>query len=91
MFAGVGYSIAHEATAPFTIKDGVIHTDKLKVAGNLFSMVGHGDINFLQNKLDFDIRIDVAGPGAVLTPLYKLFEYHGEGSLTKPIWRPKRF
>ncbi len=91
MFAGVGYSIAHEATAPFTIKDGVIHTDKLKVSGKLFSMVGHGDINFLRNKLDFDIRIDAGGPGAVLTPLYKLFEYHGEGSLTKPVWRPKRF
>ena len=91
MFTGVGYSVAHEATAPFTIKDGVIHTDKLKVSGTFFSMLGHGDINFLKNELDFDIRIDAAGPGAVLTPLYKLFEYHGEGSISKPIWRPKRF
>jgi hypothetical protein len=91
MFAGVGYSVAREATAPFTIKEGVIHTDKLRVSGKLFAMLGHGDVDFLRNKLDFDIRIDAAGPGAVLTPLYKLFEYHGEGSLTKPIWRPKRF
>lgn len=91
MFTGVGYSVAHEATASFTIRDGVIHTDKLKISGAFFSMLGHGDINFLKNDLDFDIRIDAAGPGAVLTPLYKLFEYHGEGSLTKPIWRPKRF
>ncbi len=43
-------------------------------------MLGHGNIDFLRNKLDFDIRIDAAGPGALLTPLYKLFEYHGEGS-----------
>jgi len=91
MFAGAGYSVAHEATAPFTIKDGVIHTDKLKVSGELFAMLGHGDINFLQNKLDFDVRVDAGGPGAVLLPFYKLFEYHGEGSLTKPVWRPKRF
>jgi len=91
MFAGVGYSVAREATAPFTIKEGVIHTDKLRVSGKLFAMLGHGDVDFLRNKLDFDIRIDAAGPGAVLTPIYKLFEYHGEGSLTKPIWRPKRF
>ena len=91
MFAGAGYSVAHEASAPFTIREGVIHTDKLRVSGKLFAMLGHGDIDFLKNKLDFDIRIDAAGPGAVLTPLYKLFEYHGEGSLTKPIWRPKRF
>ena len=91
MFAGVGYSVAHEATAPFTIRNGVIHTDRLKVSGKLFAMLGHGDLNFLKDKLDFDIRIDAGGPGAVLTPLYKLFEYHGEGSLTKPVWRPKRF
>ena len=36
MFAGVGYSVAHEATAPFTIKDGVIHTDKLQGLGQTF-------------------------------------------------------
>ncbi len=90
-FNGAGYSVAHEATAPFSIRDGVIHTEKLKVAGKLFAMVGHGDIDFVQNDLDFDIRIDATGPGALLTPLYQLFEYHGSGSLTKPIWRPKRF
>ena len=91
MFAGVGYSVAHEASAPFTIKEGVIHTDKLRVSGKLFAMLGHGDVDFLKNNLDFDVRIDATGPGALLTPLYQLFEYHGAGSLTKPVWRPKRF
>ena len=91
MFAGVGYSVAREATAPFTISQGVVHTDKLRVSGKLFAMLGHGDVDFLRNKLDFDIRIDAAGAGAVLTPIYNLFEYHGEGTLTKPIWRLKRF
>jgi len=89
--SGMGYSQAHEATAPFSIKNGVIHTDNLKISGNLFSMLGHGDLNFVENALDFDIRMNAGGPGAVLTPLYKLFEYHGEGTLTKPVWRPKRF
>jgi hypothetical protein len=54
-------------------------------------MIGHGDIDFVQNQLDFDVRIDAGGAGAVLTPIYKLFEYHGSGSLTKPVWKPKRF
>ncbi len=91
IFTGAGYSVAHEASAPFSIKEGVIHTDRLRVSGKLYAMVGHGDVDFLQNKLDLDIRIDATGPGAVLTPLYQLFEYHGGGSLTKPVWRPKRF
>jgi hypothetical protein len=88
---GAGYSIGREATASFAIKDGTIHTEDLEVAGKLFSMVGHGDIYFLDDKLDFDVRVDPKGPGILLTPVYKLFEYKGEGSLKKPDWHPKRF
>jgi hypothetical protein len=88
---GAGYSIARKATANFTISDGVIHTDNLNVAGKLFGMIGNGDLRFLDDKLDFNIRIDGSGAGAVLAPVYKLFEYKGEGSLSKPNWHPKRF
>jgi hypothetical protein len=88
---GAGYSIAKQATATFNVRDGVIHTDDFKVSGKLFGMVGHGDIHFLDNKLDFDIRINAAGPGVLLTPVYKLFEYKGEGSLSKPNWHAKNF
>jgi hypothetical protein len=88
---GAGYSLAHKANASFTVEDGVIHTDDFKVSGKLFGMIGHGDVRFLDDKLDFDIRIDAAGPGILLTPMYKLFEYKGEGSISKPTWRPKNF
>ena len=88
---GAGYSLAHKANASFTVKAGVIHTDDFKVSGKLLGMVGHGDVRFLDDKLDFDIRIDANGPGILLTPMYKLFEYKGEGSISKPNWHPKRF
>jgi hypothetical protein len=88
---GAGYSLARQAKATFTIKDGVIHTDDFKVSGKLFGMIGHGDVHFLEDKLDFDIRIEAGGAGVVLTPMYKLFEYKGEGSIAKPNWHPKRF
>ncbi len=88
---GVGYSIARNATSDFTVKSGTIHTDNLEVGGKLFSMVGNGDIHFLDDKLDFDVRIDMKGPGILLTPVYKLFEYKGEGSLKNPNWHPKVF
>ena len=88
---GAGYSIARNATSDFTVKSGIIHTDNLEVAGKLFSMVGNGDIHFLDDKLDFDVRIDMKGPGILLTPVYKLFEYKGEGSLKNPNWHPKVF
>jgi hypothetical protein len=88
---GAGYSLARQAKADFTIKDGVIHTDDFKVSGKLFGMIGHGDIHFLEDKLDFDIRIEAGGAGVLLTPMYKLFEYKGEGSISKPNWHSKRF
>jgi hypothetical protein len=88
---GAGYSIARNASANFTVKDGIIHTEDLEVAGQLFSMLGHGDIHFLDDKLDFDVGVDPKGPGVLLAPVYKLFEYKGEGSLKSPNWHPKGF
>jgi AsmA-like C-terminal region len=88
---GAGYSIAKTAKSTFTIKDGIIHTDDFKVSGKLFGMVGHGDIYFIEDRLDFDVRIEAGGAGVVLTPVYKLFEYKGEGPIAKPNWHPKRF
>jgi hypothetical protein len=88
---GAGYSIARDAAAKFTIRDGIIHSDDFNVSGQLFSVLGHGDIYFLDDKLDLDVRISAKGPGIVLTPVYKLFEYKAEGSLKKPDWHPKRF
>ena len=88
---GSGYSIAREAIASFKVENGIIHTDDFEAAGALFSMLGHGDIHFLDDKLDFNLRLDMKGPGVVLMPMYKLFEYAGTGSLKKPDWHPKRF
>ena len=88
---GSGYSIARNATANFKIENGIIHTNDFEAAGALFSMLGHGDIHFLDDKLDFNLRLDMKGPGVLLMPMYKLFEYAGEGSLKKPDWHPKRF
>ncbi len=88
---GTGYSIAHEATANFTIKDGIIHTDDFDVAGKLFEILGHGDLHFLDDRLDFDVHINPKGPTVMLAPVYKLFEYKGEGSLKQPNWHPKGF
>src|SRR6266403_4400541 len=88
---GSGYSIAHKASADFKTDEGIIHTENFEAAGTLFSMLGYGDIHFLDDKLDFSLRLNMKGPGVLLTPMYKLFEYAGEGSLKKPDWHPKRF
>jgi hypothetical protein len=88
---GSGYSIARKASAGFKVEKGIIHTENFEAAAPLFSMLGHGDIHFLDDKLDFNVRLDMKGPGILLTPMYKLFEYVGEGSLKKPDWHPAVF
>jgi hypothetical protein len=85
---GSGYSIAHEANATFKIDNGILHTEDFEASSTLFSMLGHGDVHFLDDKLNFNVRLNMKGPGVLLTPVYKLFEYTGEGSLKKPDWHP---
>ena len=88
---GIGYDIAHEARANFKINNGVVDTSNLLVKGKGFSMMGEGKLYFVDDKIDFNIRINAQGvTGALLFPVSKLFEYSGEGSLSKPTWRPKR-
>ena len=89
---GSGHSVQREATASFTVRDGVINTKDFKVSGRSFGLRGDGDLHFLDNRLDFNVRVDPKkGPGVLLTPLYEFFEYKGDGPLSKPNWHPKRF
>lgn len=88
---GLGHRVAHKASMTFNLNDGVIRTSDFRVDAGTFGMVGHGDSHFLDDKIDFDLRINASGPGFVLTPLYKFFEYKAEGSLSHPTWRPKNF
>jgi hypothetical protein len=88
---GFGYRVARKANMSFTIDDGVIRTSDFHVDAGTFGMVGHGDSHFLDDKIDFDVRVDANGAGFVLMPLYKFFEYKAEGSLNHPTWRAKHF
>ncbi len=86
---GAGYNTARRASADFEIADGVIRTRDFLVQGNGFSMMGGGDLFFLDDKMNFRVRMNAQGiPGVVLFPVSKLLEYVSDGSLGKPSWRP---
>ena len=88
---GMGYNVAHQATASFDVKNGVITTDDFNVKGQGFEMLGGGRVLFLDDKINFNIRINATGlPGVLLFPVSKLFEYSSDGSLSKPSWRSAR-
>jgi hypothetical protein len=53
-------------------------------------MIGGGRIWFLDDKMDFDMRINAQGlPGVLLFPVSKLMEYRANSKFSKPEWRPK--
>ena len=87
---GFGYQTAHTATADFTVADGVINTRNLLIQGTGFSMIGHGDIFYLDDRMNMSIRLNISGlPGILTFPISKALEYESVGSAKHPKWRPK--
>lgn len=87
---GMGYNVAQKASAKFAVANGIISTKDFVVSGKGFSMIGDGRIWFLEDKMDFDIRINAQGlPGVLLFPMSKLFEYRADSKFSEPNWHPK--
>ena len=82
---GMGYNVAHDASCDFTVKSGAISTKDFVVKGKGFSMIGDGRFAFLDDRLDFRIRLNAQGlPGVLLFPVSKLLEYGSEGTFSEP-------
>jgi len=87
---GMGDDVARKGAASFTLADGVIDTRDFLVEATGFSMIGGGKLMFLDDRMNFDVRINARGlPGVLLFPVSKLFEYTATDALSKPNWRPK--
>jgi hypothetical protein len=86
---GMGYNVAHDGACSFAVRDGVITTHDFVVKGLGFSMIGDGRLFFLDDRLNFNIRLNAQGlPGVLLFPVSKLLEYAGTGTLESPNWKP---
>jgi hypothetical protein len=86
---GMGYNRARDGTASFSVENGIITTRDFLVKGMGFSMIGDGRLFFLDDRLNFNIRLNAQGlPGVLLFPVSKLLEYAGTGTLEDPVWKP---
>jgi hypothetical protein len=87
---GMGDDVARKGFTSFNVANGTITTKDFTIEGRGFSMFGAGDLYFLDDAMNFDLRINARGlPGVLLFPVSKLFEYTSTDSLSKPNWRPK--
>lgn len=87
---GLGYQAANRATADFTLEKGVINTKNLSIQSAAFTMIGEGDIFYLEDRMNMSVRLNVRGiPGIIFFPVSKLLEYISDGSAKHPTWRAK--
>ncbi len=87
---GLGYQAANHATADFTVEKGVINTKNLLIQSAAFTMIGSGDIFYLEDRMNMSVRLNVRGiPGIIFFPVSKLFEYISDGAAKHPTWRAK--
>ncbi|HEY5895839.1 MAG TPA: AsmA-like C-terminal region-containing protein [Chthoniobacterales bacterium] len=87
---GFAYNKARKATASFTVSKGVLMTEDMEFSGQGVNLYGEGAIGFLDDALDFTMRVNVPGlPGVLLSPVSRLFEFRGVGPLKKPVWKLK--
>lgn len=85
---GTGYQTARRATCDFQVADGAIRTENLNILGQGFSMLGQGSLFFVDDRMDFSVRVNAHGvPGVILYPVSKLFEYVSDGKMSEPTWR----
>ena len=87
---GAGYQTSRRATCDYSVANGEIRTDNLDVQGQGFVMIGQGSLFFIEDRMDFGVRVNAQGvPGILLYPVSKLFEYVSDGKMTEPKWRPR--
>src|SRR5208282_5678279 len=88
---GLGNSRATEASARFTITDGVIYSDSLEIRSTMMRLQYAGTVDLKENlnaRVTAQLLRDtwVVGPlvSTALWPVSKLFEYHVTGTLKNP-------
>jgi uncharacterized protein involved in outer membrane biogenesis len=88
-----GLSAADAAHGDFSIASGVIHTDDLEITSETLALLGNGNYNFVNDKLDLNMRVNTRVPlvNLVTYVASKIFEFHASGTMKDPQWAPANF
>lgn len=86
-----GFERAKDAFCNFTITKGVIHTNDFVTQTSNLKFTGNGDVDLSKKTIDMTIRMNARGLLGIITlplrPIIKgLFQFQGQGPLTKPKW-----
>ncbi len=93
---GVGFLVNQsQASADYTIKDGIFYSDNIFIEGEVFSLKAWGSYDMIRDEMDFTVRIQFMKKeswlGKVVHPVTwpftkLLLEFKAKGSLADPTW-----
>ncbi len=93
---GVGYIVNQsDASADFTVTNGVLRTDNLYIEGGLVSLKGWGTFDIPKNDLDMTVRVQFLKKESLMGKLVHpvtwpftklLLEFKGKGKIDDPQW-----
>ncbi len=88
-----GFSAADAAHGDFTISDGLIRTDNLEISSETLALLGSGNYNFINDKLDLNMRVNTRLPlvNMLTYVASKIFEFHASGTMKDPQWAARNF
>jgi len=88
-----GFSAADAAHGDFTIGDGYIRTDNLEISSETLALLGSGNYNFTEDKLDLNMRVNTRVPlvNMLTYVASKIFEFHASGTMKDPQWAARNF
>jgi hypothetical protein len=82
-----GFSKLSKAESKFRIENGKMLLDKMNMYSTALAMIGGGQYDFVENKVDMSMRVNFRGPlGLATFAISKLLEYKGSGTLQNTKW-----
>jgi len=91
----IGFQRAKDAAFTFKIENGILKSNDFQTSTNSLKFVGDGSINLQAWTIDMNMRMNARGLLALLTlplrPITGLFQFHGSGPLSAPVWEATAF
>ena len=85
-----GMDKAHELNCSYTLENGTIRSDDLRLESAATKILAKGHIDMVQETLDADVRANLKGvPGVATDLISRIFTFHGEGPLNDVHWKLK--
>ncbi len=89
-----GFERVKYAFCSFAIQNGILRTHDFQTATNSVNFTGNGEVNLIDQSIDFTMRLNTRGLLGLITrplrPFSGIFQFHGTGPIRSSKWENVR-